>query len=55
MINVLRSKSIWRIVNVEHKTPTVAYYLAIWEVKSDQSRGLICQIVANSLQVSIEA
>ena len=55
MIDVLRSKNIWRPVNGEHKTPTFAEDLAIWEAKSDQARGLIGQTVADSLQVSIEA
>ena len=55
MIDVLRSKNLWRLVNGEHKTPTVVDDLAIWEAKSDQARGLIGQTVANSLQVSIEA
>lgn len=51
MVDVLRSKNIWRLVNVEHKTPTATDDLAIWEAKSDQARGLIGQTVANSLQV----
>ena len=55
MIDVLRSKNLWRLVNGEHKTPTAADDLAIWEAKSDQARGLIGQTVADSLQVSIEA
>ena len=55
MIDVLKSKSLWRLVNGEHKTPTAADDLAIWEAKSDQARGLIGQTVAYSLQVSIEA
>ena len=54
-INVPRNKNLWRLVNCEHKTPTVADDLAIWEAKSDQARGLIGQTVADSLQVSIEA
>ena len=54
MINVLKSKNIWRLANNEHKTPTVAYDLAIWEAKINQARGLIGQTVADSLQVSIE-
>ena len=55
MIDVLRSKNLWRLVNGEHKTPTVIDDLAIWEDKSDQARGLIGQTIADSLQVSIEA
>ena len=54
MIDVLRSKNIWRLVNGEHKTPTTDDDLAIWEAKSDQARGLIGQTVVDSLQVSIE-
>ena len=55
MIDVLRTKNLWRLVNGEHKTPTDADDLTIWEAKSDQARGPIGQIVADSLQVSIEA
>ena len=55
MIDVLRSKNIWRLVNGEHKTPVATDDLAIWEAKSDQGRGLIGQTIADSLQVSIEA
>ena len=55
MIDVLKSKNIWRLVNGEHRTPTTTDDLAIWEAKSDQARGLIGQTVADSLQVSIEA
>ena len=55
MTDVLKSKNLWRLVNGEHKTPTAADDLAIWEAKSDQARGLIGQTVADSLQVSIEA
>ena len=54
MIDVLRSKNIGRLVNGEHKTPTVVDDLAIWEAKSDQARGIIGQTVENSLQISIE-
>ena len=54
MIDVLRSKNIWRLVNGEHKKPTAADVLAIWEAKSNQAWGLIGQTVADSLQVSIE-
>ena len=54
MIDVLRSKNLWRLVNGEHKTPTATDDLAIWEAKSDQARGLIGQTIADSLQVSIE-
>ena len=55
MIDVLRSENIWRLFNGEHKTPTTANDLAIWEAKIYQARGLIGQTVADSLQVSIEA
>ena len=55
MTDVLRSKNLWRLVNGEHKTPTPADDLAIWEAKRDHARGLIGQTVADSLQVSIEA
>ena len=55
MIDVLRSKNLWRLVNGEHKTIIAADDLAIWEAKSDQARGLIGQTIADSLQVGIEA
>ena len=55
MIDVLKSKNLWRLVNGEHKTPIAANDLAIWEAKSDQVRGLIGQTVADSLPVSNEA
>ena len=55
MIDVLRSKNLWRIVNDEHKKHVDAKDGAIWEDKCDQARGLIGQTVADSLQVSIEA
>ena len=55
MIDVLTSKKIWRLFNGEHKTPTTADDLDIWEPKSDQARGLISQTSVDSLQVSIEA
>ena len=54
MIDVLRSKNLWRIVNDEHKKPVDAKDVAIWEDKCDQARGIIGQIVADSLQVIIE-
>ena len=54
MIDVLMSKNLWRLVNGEHKTPTTADDLTLWEAKSDQERGLIGQTVADSLHVSIE-
>ena len=49
MIDVLRSKNLWRLLNDEDKTPTATDDLAIWEAKSDQVRGLIGQTVADSL------
>ena len=55
MIDVITSKNLWRIVNDEHKKPVDAKDVSIWEEKCDQARGLIGQMVADSLQVSIEA
>ena len=55
MIDVLRSKNLWRIVNDEHKKHVDVKEVAIWKDKCDQTRGLIGQTVADSLQVSIEA
>ena len=54
MIDVLRSKNLWRIVNDEHKKPVNAKDVAIWEDKCDQARGIIGKMVADSIQVSIE-
>ena len=55
MIDVLKSKNLWRLVNREHETLAAANDLTIWEAKSDQARGFIGQTIADSLQVSIEA
>ena len=41
MIDVLRRKNLWRLVNGEHKKSTDAKDLVIWEEICDQSRGLI--------------
>ena len=49
MIDVLRSKNLWMIVNGEHKKPVDAKDVAIWEEKCDQERGFIGQTVADSL------
>lgn len=42
------------MVNGEHKKPIDAKDLVIWEERCDQERGLIGQMVSDSLQVSIE-
>ena len=55
MIDVLRSKNLWRIVNDEHKKPVDSKDMSIWEDQCDQARGLIGQTIAYNLQVSIEA
>ena len=55
MIDVLKSKNLWRLVNREHETLAAANDLTIWEAKSDQARGFIGQTIADNLQVSIEA
>ena len=55
MIDVLKSKNLWRLVNGEHMKPTDAKDLVIWEERCDQTRGLTGQMVSDSLQVSIEA
>jgi hypothetical protein len=49
MIDVLRSKNLWRLVNGEHKKPTDAKDLVIWEEICDQARGLIGQMISYSL------
>ena len=41
MIDVLRSKNLWRLVNGEHKKPNDAKDLVIWGKVCDQERGLI--------------
>jgi hypothetical protein len=55
MIDVLRRKNLWRLVNGEHKKPIDHEDLVIWEERCDQERGIIGQTISNSLQVSIEA
>ena len=55
MIDVLKSKNLWRFVNDEHKKHVDAKDVAVWEDKCDQARGLIGQTVADSFQVSVEA
>ena len=55
MIDLLRSKNLWSLVNGEQKKPVDVKYLVIWEQRCDQARGLIGQMVSDSLQVSIEA
>ena len=54
IIDFLRSKNIWRLVNGEHKKPTDDQAMIKWEEKCDQARGLIGQIVLDSIKVSIE-
>eukprot|EP00253_Pinus_taeda_P001586 PITA_01586 len=54
MIDVLRSKNLWRLVNGEHKKAIDAQALIKSEEKCDQARGLIGQTISHSLQVSIE-
>ena len=41
MINVLRSRNLWRLVDGKQTKPTDAAKLVIWEVRYDQTRGLI--------------
>ena len=49
MIDVLRSKNLWRLVKGEHKKLIDAQALIKWEEKCDQARGLIGQMVSDSL------
>ncbi len=55
MIDVLRSRNLWRLVDGKQPKPTDADELVIWEERYDQARGLIGQTVADNLHVHIEA
>ena len=54
IIDVLRRKNIWKLVNGEHKKPINVKDLVIWEERCDQERGIIGQTISNILQVSVE-
>jgi len=54
MIDVLRSRNLWRLFDGKKTKPTDAKELVIWAERYDQARGLIGQIVAYNLQVHIE-
>jgi hypothetical protein len=49
MIDVLRSKNLWSLVNGEHKRPNDAKYMVIWEDRCDKASELIGQTVSDSL------
>ena len=49
IIDVLSRKNIWKLVNGEHKKPTNAKDLVIWEERCDQERGIIGQMISNIL------
>ena len=55
MIDVLRSRNLWRLVDGKQTKPIDATELVIWENMYDQARGLIGQTIADNLQVHIEA
>ena len=55
MIDVLRSRNLWRLVDGKQTKPTDVAELVIWEERYDQARGLIGQTVVDNLQVYIEA
>ena len=41
MIDVLRSKNLWRLVNGEYKNPADVQAMIKWEDKYDEAKGLI--------------
>ena len=45
MIDVIKSKNLWRLVNGKHNKPICAQVAIKWEEKCDQERGLIGQMV----------
>ena len=45
MIDVLRIKNIWRLVNGEHKTPIIVDDLAIWEAKVIKQGGSLVKLL----------
>jgi len=55
MIDVLRSRNLWRLVDGKQTKAIDAAKLVIWEERYDQERGLIGQTITNDLQVHIEA
>jgi hypothetical protein len=54
MINILRGKNLWHLVNGASMKPTYAKELAAWEDHYEQARGLIGKTLSDSLQVNIE-
>jgi hypothetical protein len=55
MIDVLRGKNLWWIVNGDIKKPVDAKDVAIWEECYEHARGFIGQIIYDRLQVYIES
>ena len=45
MIDVIRSKNLWRLVNGGQKKPAYAQATITWEEKCDQARGIIGQMI----------
>jgi hypothetical protein len=54
MIDVLRGKNLWFLVNGASMKPTDAKELVAWEDHCEHERGLIGKIVSDSLQVHIK-
>ena len=49
MIDVIKSKNLWILVNGEFKNLVDAQVVIKWEEKCDQVRGIIGQTVSDSL------
>ena len=56
MIDILRGKNIWCVINGVSKKPTIAIKeLVMWEELCEHARGLVEQTILDSLHVHIEA
>lgn len=55
MIDVLRRKNLWRLVDGKQTKSTNATKLVTWEETYDQAIGIIGQTIVDNLHVHIEA
>jgi len=53
LINILKAKNLWRIINGARKKPTNAKYFVVWEKDCKHARGLIGQTILYNLQIYI--
>ena len=54
MIDVLRSKNLWRLVKGDQTKPTNVKDLEKWEDQIDKARGFIGKTISDNLQIHIE-